>query len=397
MIARPEYIGKTVNFRTYKNSYKDKRPKYSDPEDWVVFDGTQEPIVDTETWKLAQKLRGTVRKIDSMGEPNVLTGKVYCADCGAAMYNHRQRNARVKTYYTAEEELRYQKANPEDTFECSTYNLSRQKYGRSQKTCAYVSLNETDFINELQEAAAIQKLSLTETIRKRLEKNKKRVADLDSLIRKIYEDNVAGLLPDRIFHNMLSDYKKEQDELNKIIEIDKADLERNIGARQNVEHFLTLAKKYSTITELTPTIINEFIDKIVVHEATGLGAERNMRVDIYLNYIGQFIVPEEALMTEEERIIAEKKADKLRRKRESNRRYMKKIRERNMAIIEADRKLKQEQAEQIRLQRIEEAKRGVENDTSEMHSQDTTVSDDASAEADRVGRDLSDHTIVCSA
>ena len=135
---------------------------------------------------------------------------------------------------------------------------------------------------------------------------------------------MTGLLPDRIFHNMLSDYEKEQDDLNKIIEIDKADLERIIGARQNVEHFLTLAKKYSTITELTPTIINEFIDKIVVHEATGLGAERNMRVDIYLNYIGQFIVPEEALMTEEKRIIAEKKADKLRRKRESNRRYMEK-------------------------------------------------------------------------
>ena len=416
MIARPEYIGKTVNFRTYKNSYKDKRPKNSDPEDWVVFDGTQEPIVDTETWKLAQKLRGTVRKIDSMGEPNVLTGLVYCADCGAPMYNHRHRNNRGRTYYIANGERRQRIAKPEDYYCCSTYNLSRQRFSKTcsghristeslrkiiletiQKTCAYVSLNETDFINELQEAAAIQKLSLTETIRKRLEKNKKRVADLDSLIRKIYEDNVAGLLPDRIFHNMLSDYKKEQDELNKIIEIDKADLERNIGARQNVERFLTLAKKYSTITELTPTIINEFIDKIVVHEATGLGAERNMRVDIYLNYIGQFIVPEEALMTEEERIIAEKKADKLRRKRESNRRYMKKIRERNMAIIEADRKLKQEQAEQIRLQRIEEAKRGVENDTSEMHSQDTTVSDDASAEADRVGRDLSDHTIVCSA
>ena len=401
MIARPEYIGKTVNFRTYKNSYKDKRPKYSDPEDWVVFDGTQEPIVDTETWKLAQKLRGTVRKIDSMGEPNVLTGLVYCADCGAPMYNHRHRNNRVRTYYIASGERRQRIAKPEDYYCCSTYNLSRQRFSKTcsghristeslrkiiletiQKTCAFVSLNETDFINELQEAAAIQKLSLTETIRKRLEKNKKRVADLDSLIRKIYEDNVAGLLPDRIFHNMLSDYEKEQDELNKIIEIDKADLERNIGARQNVERFLALAKKYSTITELTPTIINEFIDKIVVHEATGLGAERNMRVDIYLNYIGQFIVPEEALMTEEERIIAEKKADKLRRKRESNRRYMKKIRERNMAIIEADRKLKQEQAEQIRLQRIEEAKRGVENDTSEMHSENTTFSGDAPAEAD---------------
>ena len=135
----------------------------------------------------------------------------------------------------------------------------------------------------------------------------------------------------------------------------------------------------------------------MVHEATGLGAERKQRVDIYLNYIGQFTAPEDSLMTEEERITAEKKAEKLRRKRESNRRYMKKLRERNRAIIEADRKLKQEQAEQTRLQRIEEAKRGVENDTSEMHSEDTAVTGDDPAEADRVDRNLPDHSIVCSA
>ena len=416
MIARPEYIGKTVNFRTYKNSYKDKKPKISDPEDWVVFDGTQEPIVDTETWKLAQKLRGTVRKIDSMGEPNVLICFLYCADCGAPMYNHRHRNNRIKTYYVANGECRQRIIKPEDYYCCSTYNLSYQRFSEIcsshristaalrkiiletiQKTCAYVSVNEAEFIDELQEEDAIQKIALTETISKRLEKNQKRLSDLDSLIRKIYEDNVTGLLPDRIFHNMLSDYEKEQDELNKIIEIDKADLERNIGARQNVERFLALAKKYNTITELTPTIINEFIDKIVVHEATGLGAERNQRVDIYLNYIGQFTAPEDSLMTEEERITAEKKAEKLRRKRESNRRYMKKLRERNRAIIEAERKLKQEQAEQTRLQRIEEAKRGVENDTSEMHSEDTAVTGDDPAEADRVDRNLPDHSIVCSA
>jgi hypothetical protein len=80
LIARPEYIGKTVNFRTFKNSYKDKKTKRADKEDWVVFDDTQEPIVDEETWLLAQKLRQNVRKADPMGEPNVLTGKIYRAD-----------------------------------------------------------------------------------------------------------------------------------------------------------------------------------------------------------------------------------------------------------------------------------------------------------------------------
>ena len=82
LIARPEYIGKTVNFRTFKNSYKDKKTKRADKEDWVVFDDTQEPIVDEETWLLAQKLRQNVRKADPMGEPNVLTVVRQCIITG---------------------------------------------------------------------------------------------------------------------------------------------------------------------------------------------------------------------------------------------------------------------------------------------------------------------------
>ena len=350
----PEYIGKTVNFRTYKNSYKDKKTKKADKEDWVIFDGTQEPIIDAETWELAQKLRMNVRKANAMGEPNVLTGKVYCADCGAAMYNHRQRNARVKTYYTAEGELRYQKANPEDTFECSTYNLSRQKYGRScschhistkalrkiiletiQKTCSYVSLNEREFVEALQEASAAQNAATTEAIRVRLERNEKRVHELDMLIRKIYEDNVAGRLPDRLFQSMLTDYEGEQSELTKIIEIDRGDIDRSIGGQKNAERFIALVRKYKNIDELTPAIINEFIDKILVHEPSGSGAERTIEVEVYLNYIGQFRVPEKPIvMTEEERIAAEKAAEKLRRKREYNRKYMKKIREKSKRFKE---------------------------------------------------------------
>ena len=354
LIARPEYIGKTVNFRTYKNSYKDKKTKKADKEDWVIFDGTQEPIIHAETWELAQKLRMNVRKANAMGEPNVLTGKVYCADCGAAMYNHRQRNARVKTYYTAEGELRYQKANPEDTFECSTYNLSRQKYGRScschhistkalrkiiletiQKTCSYVSLNEREFVEALQEASAAQNAATTEGIRVRLERNEKRVHELDMLIRKIYEDNVAGRLPDRLFQSMLTDYEGEQSELTKIIEIDRGDIDRSIGGQKNAERFIALVRKYKNIDELTPAIINEFIDKILVHEPSGSGAERTIEVEVYLNYIGQFRVPEKPIvMTEEERIAAEKAAEKLRRKREYNRKYMKKIREKSKRFKE---------------------------------------------------------------
>ena len=347
LIARPEYIGRTVNFRTYKNSYKDKKQKKADKEDWVVFEGTQDPIIDIETWELAQKLRQNVRKADPLGEPNVLTGRIFCADCGAPMYNHRNGNLRTRVYYTAKGERRTKKSNPGDSFECSTYNLSRQMYGRTcschhistaalkriiletiQKTCAYVSLNEAEFVESLQEASVLQNASVSDAVKRRLDQNEKRVRELDLLIRKIYEDNVAGRLPDRLFQDMLADYENEQEELGKIISIDRADMERIVGGQQNVDRFIALVRKYRTITELTPSIVNEFIDKVLVHEPSGIGADRSAEIEIYLNYIGQFKVPEElVILTEEEKVEAEKKAKKLQRKRESNRRYMKKIRE----------------------------------------------------------------------
>lgn len=184
LIARPEYIGKTVNFRTFKNSYKDKKTKRADKEDWVVFDDTQEPIVDEETWLLAQKLRQNVRKADPMGEPNVLTGKIYCADCGAPMYNHRQRKGRERIYYTAKGEKRTSHSNPADCYECSTYNLGCQRYDRHctchhistkalksiilktiQETCHYVSLNEREFVYSLQEESAMKDIAVSETVK----------------------------------------------------------------------------------------------------------------------------------------------------------------------------------------------------------------------------------------
>lgn len=206
LIARPEYIGKTVNFRTFKNSYKDKKTKRADKEDWVVFDDTQEPIVDEETWLLAQKLRQNVRKADPMGEPNVLTGKIYCADCGAPMYNHRQRKGRERIYYTAKGEKRTSYSNPADCYECSTYNLAYQKYDRHctchhistkalksiilktiQETCHYVSLNEREFVYSLQEESAMKDIAVSETVKNRIERMSELAHDYEMRLEEIME------------------------------------------------------------------------------------------------------------------------------------------------------------------------------------------------------------------
>ena len=275
------------------------------------------------------------------GEKEILmliASKLLCASEG-----------RERIYYTAKGEKRTSHSNPADCYECSTYNLGCQRYDRHctchhistkalksiilktiQETCHYVSLNEQEFVYSLQEESAMKDIAISETVKNRIERNQKRVHELDMLIRKIYEDNVIGRLPDRLFQSMLTDYENEQNELNKIIETDTADMQRIIGGQNNVERFIKLVKKYENITELTPTMINEFIDKILVHEPQGKGADRTTEVEIYLNYVGQFQVPvEQHEPTEEERIAAEKEAERLRRKRESNRKYMKKIREKS--------------------------------------------------------------------
>lgn len=270
---------------------------------------------------------------------------------------NRASKGRERIYYTTKGEKRISHSNPADCYECSTYNLAYQKYDRHctchhistkalksiilktiQETCHYVSLNEREFVYSLQEESAMKDIAVSETVKNRIERNQKRVHELDMLIRKIYEDNVIGRLPDRLFQSMLTDYENEQNELNKIIETDTADMQRIIGGQNNVERFLKLVKKYENITELTPAMINEFIDKILVHEPQGKGADRTTEVEIYLNYVGQFQVPvEQHEPTEEERIAAEKEADRLRRKRESNRKYMKKIREKSKKFAEHER------------------------------------------------------------
>ncbi len=155
-------MGHTVNFRSHKESYKDKQPVYHAPEDWLVFENTHEAIVDKETWELAQKLRKTPRRHDTIGEANPLTGLLYCADCGARLYNHRSRGTPTKPYSS-------------DWFDCSTYTLARQYHDSAcsnhhistkalrtliletiRSASAYVISNETEFIQKVRAASEVR-------------------------------------------------------------------------------------------------------------------------------------------------------------------------------------------------------------------------------------------------
>ena len=345
ILRRPEYLGHTVNFRTYKESYKDKKPKKTAKEDLVIFENTQEPIIDEQTWNMVQELRITVRKPDIMGEANPLTGKLFCADCGGKMYNHRHRTERIRKDMYTNGKQRY--IPPEDCYNCANYNLSRQKYvvqcsshsiqtwvirqlvlDTIKKTCDFAISNEQEFLELVSSSSAKTQQDMAVKAKGRIKASEKRCEEINRMIRKLYEDNVSGRLSDKHFDMMLSEYEKEMGVLEQQIENDRDTINTLETETNNVEHFMELVKRYTDFTELTAPMINEFVSKIMIHKAEGKGAERTQEVEIYLNYVGKVELPQEqVILSEEELLQQEKERKRLEKKRASNRKYMERKRE----------------------------------------------------------------------
>ena len=298
ILGKPEYIGHTVNFRSTKKSYKDKRVKNA-PEDWLIFENTHEAIVDAETWELAQKVRHTQRRKDTTGEANPLTGLLFCADCGAKMYNHRGK------------QIREGHTILHDGYNCSTYTLTIERetkccYSHSISTkalreliletirtvSAYAIENEEAFIEKVREASEVRQQEAAKDLKRRINKAKKRIAELDVLIKKLYESFAMGKLPEARYDLLSDDYEQEQVVLRTALADDEAALAQFTADTARVDQFLAPAKKYTDFTELTTPIINEFIDKIIVHAPTrDEYGDRCQQVEIHLNFIGKFDVP----------------------------------------------------------------------------------------------------------
>lgn len=305
ILSKPEYMGHTVNFRTHKESYKDKYAVVHSPEDWLIFENTHEAIVDKAVWELAQKLRKTPRRHDTIGEANPLTGLLYCADCGEKLYNHRSRGNPSKPY-------------PSGGFNCSTYSLARQKHDKAcsnhhistkalrtliletiRATSAYAISNEAEFVQKVRVASEVQQAQAAKELKRRLNKGKRRCAELDAIIKKLYESYAMGRIGEKRFDTLLAGYEQEQTALRQSIGEAETALNGFEQDTANVEHFLAVAKKYTDFSELTTPMINEFIEKIIVHAPDRSTGDRMQEVDIYLKYIGRFEAPVPELTIEE--------------------------------------------------------------------------------------------------
>ena len=325
ILSKPEYMGDTVNFRSHKASYKDKTAVKNPKEEWLIFENTHEAIVDRETWELAQKLRKTPKRIDTLGEANPLTGLLFCADCGAKMYNHRTKGGGKKPY-------------PSDFFDCSAYTLAYQKRTKACKghhittkairtlildairtVSTYAVSNRDEFMEKIRCASQIKQEETAKEIRRKLNKDKKRISELDVIIKKLYESFAVGRISEERFDSLLSEYEAEQKELQTSVKSNEEQLSVFETDTENTEQFVELAKKYTDFSELTVPMINEFIDKIIVHAPEKIDGDRVQEVEIYFNFIGKIELPEEQLTPEEE-----KRQEQLRRHRiKSRERYRK--------------------------------------------------------------------------
>ena len=353
MLEKPEYMGDTVNFRTKKLSYKDKVAVKNDSDEIVVFTDTHEAIIDRKTWYMVQELRKTKRRINTEGESNPFVGKIFCADCGGKMhYRNEGKRAGRKWRGLPDGSVRTTPA----CYNCGNYNNSHDQSGKVccshniqakvidqfvletiQYACKSVRMDERAFVERIRSASEIREQSEAKKLKAALKHQEKRYAELDILLKKVYEDNALGRLPDKRYEMLSAGYEKEQAELEQSIKACREQLTQYDEDTDRTEEFLALVHKYTDITELTPVIINEFVDKILVHKAEKIDGERVMEIEIYLNFIGKVELPAQELTEEELTEIKEKQ-----RLRERNAMYQRRRRAKFMPKTKAIRAKVQE-------------------------------------------------------
>ena len=293
ILKKREYLGHTINFKTRKH-FKDKKSHYVDENEWTIFENTHDAIIDQETFDNVQRIRGNSRRYpDGYGETAPLTGLLYCADCGGKMYVHRTNNGKRISQYTCGQ---YSKT-PVGAL-CPTQHRINESVvldlisGMLQAISDFAKSDRAAFIREVQEAQASQQDSDIKKKKRRLSAAQKRAGELERLVCKIYEDNALGRLPDARYAALDAQYAKEQEALAaEIAELEKAVSSYDQG-KKSAEKFIALIDKYQGFGNMTNTMLNEFVEKILVHERDRKGSiETTQAVEVYFNFVGKYIPP----------------------------------------------------------------------------------------------------------
>ena len=348
ILEKREYLGHTINFKTRKH-FKDKKSHYVPEDEWTIFENTHEAIIDQQTFDLVQKIRGNVRRYpDGWGEAAPLTGLLYCADCGGKMYVHRTNNGKRISQYTCSQ---YSKV-PVGKL-CTTQHRINEDVVLSlvsemlKAIAEYAKHDRAEFVRVVQEAQSSQQTAEVRKQRTRLATAKQRVSELEVLLCKIYEDNILGKLSDSRYATLDAQYEKEQSELTAEISVLEKAVKSYEKHEKDADRFIALIDKYENFDKLTIAMLNEFIEKILVHERDRKGSiQTTQEVEIYFNFVGRFVPPAfgEVELTPEELEEIRKREERkdrlhqnyLKRKASgAQKRYEDKIKERKKAEIEA--------------------------------------------------------------
>ena len=290
ILDRQEYIGDTVNFKSTTRSYKDKTRVNLPKEDRKIFKNTHEPIIDEYTWNIAKQLRNNRKKRAKSGKKSIFSGLLFCYDCGKKMYFQSPVvDLKAKDHYRCS-------SYKHDTSACTSHYISDEALQiivleNIQRVVSYMKDYEDLFIQEQLAKSTQDEIKRISKNKKELEKAKNRVIEIDNIFMHIYEDNVSGKITDDRFRNLSFNYDKEQQELKIKIEQLSKDIENTEKKDTDITQFISNVKKYTEIDHLTAEILNELIEKIVIHQQEKVNGKKIQEIDIYYRGVGIISFP----------------------------------------------------------------------------------------------------------
>ena len=291
ILSQTAYAGHTVNFQTAVKSYKTKKQIRLPKEDWIIYRNTQEPIIDEKTFETVQQMRKVKRARTKYNEPNMFSGLLYCADCG----NHLtiQRVARNRKM---------------DNFSCATYRKKKKGLCSChrilvsdletivkedlQKVCEYVLFHEKEFTDEYLSGSKKETVKFQSKTKAELKRLSERQEEIGKIIRKLYEDNVNGRITDERFDFLAKSYEDEGNDLKTKIQELKNALASSVQDEEKLSKFLKVVKSYTKIEELTPEILNSFIEKIYIGETEKYDGRKMQEVEIIYKFVGAINLPQ---------------------------------------------------------------------------------------------------------
>ena len=293
ILDKQEYLGHTINFKTRRKSYKIKKKIDNDPSEWKIFKNKHEAIIDEETFNTVQRIRNGRRRRTLLGDMPLLSGMVYCADCGSKLYQVRSKDWNHDKEYMVCATYRKRGKHNCTSHQIRNIDIEKALLYMIQQVTAFARDYEDEFVELV---AKNKNKELERRIlesKKELEQSMSRVSKIDLLIQRLYEDNVEGKISDKQFKKMTFAYENEQKTLNvRITELNKI-IKNEQEKITNTTSFLNLIKCYTNITKLDAEIIRTFIEKVYIYNADTIGTKKIKKIKIVFNFIGEIDFPTE--------------------------------------------------------------------------------------------------------